>query len=483
MVANAREVWRSCRGGRRIEIKMTKRELAVVGGTLIDGNGGKPLADSIVHIVDNRFHAVGRAGEILVPTGVDVLDATGQFVLPGLMNGNVHLLDGIMMMGIGGTEYLARFEGCLFEVIEEAAQIALRGGVTTVFDTWNALVPVLKARDRINAGQTVGARIFAAGNIVGMGGPFSGDFVPQARKVISRTFADRIDNLFEAGVGRYLSTLPPDEVRSIIRDYIARGIDFLKFAVSDHLIGLLGWRSPYFTFSERVQRVIVDEARKAGIPLVTHTTSVESLNVAVELEADAMMHVTCTGQVPIPEELLQRMAKGRAWSGIQPTTRGYQCHLDSTNHPWAEYAGGVHDENTLRLIKARAPIILCTDAGCADPDVLHDLPPKELIDRPWSLGTDHISWFKAMVEKGMAPMDAILSATRNLASAYGKAEHYGTVEAGKVADLIVVAEDPLNEITNIAKLNVVVKDGERVDFKRLPLKPMVNDYPRDADSC
>ncbi|MFN9968872.1 MAG: hypothetical protein ACK58T_03145, partial [Phycisphaerae bacterium] len=115
--------------------------------------------------------------------------------------------------------YLARFEGRLHEVIEEAAQIALKGGCTTVFDTWNALEPVLKARDRINAGAAPGARIFAAGNIVGMGGPFSADYSMQSRKYISQTFADRMDRLFDAGVGRRLSTLPPEQVRPIIRDY------------------------------------------------------------------------------------------------------------------------------------------------------------------------------------------------------------------------------------------------------------------------
>ena len=146
--------------------------LAVVGGTLIDGNGGAPLRDAVILMEGGRFRAVGRRADMPVPAGASVIDVTGQYVLPGIMNGNVHLLDAIMMMGKGGAEYLARVEGRLHEVIEEAAQISLRGGCTTVFDTWNALAPVLKARDRINEGKAAGARIFAAGNIVGMGGPF-----------------------------------------------------------------------------------------------------------------------------------------------------------------------------------------------------------------------------------------------------------------------------------------------------------------------
>jgi len=461
---------------------MNMTELAVVGATLIDGRGGTPIRDAVVHIVDGKFHAAGRRGEIQLPPTATVIEANGQFMLPGIMNGNVHLLDAIMMMGKGGAEYLARFEGRLHEVIEEAAQISLRGGCTTVFDTWNALVPVLKARDRINAGKAAGARIFAAGNIVGMGGPFSADYSMQSRQVISKTFADRIDNLFDAGVGRYLSTLPPEDIRPIVRDYIARGIDFLKVGISDHLVVMLGWQSPYLCFSERVLRVITEEVRRARIPLLTHTLSIESLNLAVHLEAEVMIHATITGLVPIPQELLERMVKGKGWSEIQPTTHGYQRHLDSTNHPWAGYAGGAHDENTIRLIAAGAPIILGTDAGCTDPDILHDLPPEELIDRPWTLGTDHVVWMRAMVEKGMTPMNAILSSTFEVARAYGKDKDFGSVEVGKVADLIVARRDPLQNIAHMGDLSTVIKDGRLVDFANLPLQPRVTRYPRNQDS-
>lgn len=461
---------------------MKTTETYITGGTLIDGTGAIPTEDMTIQIVDGRIKAIDRRAAFAPPADAVVIDAGNRYILPGFMNGNVHLLDGIMMMGKGGVEYLARFEGRLHEVIEEAAQIALKGGCTTVFDTWNALVPVLKARDRINGGQALGARIFAAGNIVGMGGPFSADFMMQAREVISRTFADRMDRLFDAGVGRWLGTLSPDEIRPVIRDYIANGIDMVKVAVSDHLIGLLGWQSPYLTFSDRVLRVIVEETRRAGIPLLTHTTSVESLNLAVEHAADVMIHATVTSQRPIPEELLQRIVTGPGWAEIQPTTHDYQCHLDQAGHPWAGYAGGAHEENTVRLIRAGAKIILGTDAGCTDPDILHDLPPVELIDRPWTLGNDHVVWMKAMVEKGMMPMDAILACTSNVAKAYRKDRDFGSLEVGKVADIVIIDADPIADIANVARLSAVIKDGEQVAIEHLPQPPLVTKYPRDEDS-
>lgn len=460
---------------------MNDRSFCVVGGTLIDGTGAKPLEDSLIHVADGRLSAVGRRADFTTPPASTVIDATGRHVLPGFLNGNVHLLDGIMMMGKGGAEYLARFEGRLHEVIEEAAQIALKGGCTTVFDTWNALMPVLKGRDRIASGKVQGARIFAAGNIIGMGGPFSADFMMQARAVISASFADRMDRLFDAGVGRMLSTLSPAEVRPLVRDYLAHGVDMLKVAVSDHLVGLLGWQSPYLTFSERVLRVIVEETRRAGVPLLTHTLSVESLNLAVEFAADVMIHATHTSLHPIPEDLLERIVAGPGWSEIQPVPHAYQCHLERVNHAWAGYGGGAHGDNIARMIRAGAKIILGTDAGCTDPDLLHDLPPEELVDRPWTLGNDHLVWMKAMTEKGMRPMSAIEACTLNVARAYHKDADYGSIEVGKVADLLVVDGDPLRDLGCAGRLVHVIKDGVPVDFARLPDPPLVTRYPREAD--
>jgi len=135
----------------------------------------------------------------------------------------------------------------------------------------------------------------------------------------------------------------------------------------------------------------------------------------------------------------------------------------------------------VRMIRAGVKIILGTDAGCTDPDVLHDLPPEELVDRPWTLGNDHIVWMKAMVEKGMSPMDAILACTSNVAKAYGKFADYGSVEAGKVADLLILRANPLADVANATALAAVIKDGKEVDFARLPDPPLVTKYPREAD--
>lgn len=450
------------------------RDIAVTGGTLIDGNGGDPLENATVLVRDGRITRVGRADEVEVSDAVETIDARGAWVLPGIMNGNVHLLDGIMMMGVGGVEYLARHEGNLVGVIEEAAQVALKAGMTTVFDTWNATGPILAARDRVASGEAPGARIFAAGNIIGMGGPFSADFNLRARESISRTFADRLDDLFASGVGAELSLLPANELRPLIRDYLARGVDMLKIAVSDHLVTTVGTQRGYLTFSERALRVMVEEARSAGVPVLAHSMSVEALCLSVDIEADVVIHATLTGQQPIPNELIERIIDAGTVCGVQSVMDAYQQRLEAIAHPMADYGGGVHAENERRLIAAGVPIMLTTDAGCASHDALSDSHDVGNPQRPWTLGTDHVAWAQAIVEKGMRPMDALLACTRGPAAAYRKLDELGTIEEGKIADLLVIGSDPLADVSALGDVVSVIQAGQEVECEALPVHPLVS---------
>jgi len=458
---------------------MTGAPLAITNVALIDGLGGSPVRDATVVVDGSRFAAAGRGGSVPIPDGAQVINASGKWIVPGFMNGNVHLLDAwSLMMGIGGIEYLARYEGRFEAVIEEAAQVALRNGITTVFDTYNALEPVLAARDRVNAGKALGARIFAAGNIVGMGGPFSADFHLAARKTISPTFANRVDALFEAGVGHQLSFLPHYEVRPRIRDYLARGVDMLKIAVSDHGMMTFGFDRSYQTFSPRVLEVMFDEARSAGVPILTHTMSIESLNIAVERSADVLIHATLTAQQPIEHDLLEQIVRKGSWCEIQTVNEAYQQQLESNRSGMAAYGGFVHAQNERLLIEAGAPILMGTDAGCPSHDVLADLPANERDDRPWTLGADHFHWTQSIVEKGMTPLAAIAAATLNVARAYGKADTLGSIEAGKIADFVLLDADPLADIRNLRSIAAVYKQGIEIDRKSLPVEPLVTSPAR-----
>ncbi|MBB6380349.1 imidazolonepropionase-like amidohydrolase [Pseudonocardia eucalypti] len=440
---------------------------AFVHATVIDGLGGPPLRDGTIVVEEQRFSAVGTGDRTPVPPGAHVIDLRGRYVVPGFVNGNVHLLDGIMMMGVGGVEYLARHEGRLTQVIEESAQVALKAGVTTVFDTWNATGPVLAARDRIAAGAVPGARVFAAGNIVGFGGPFGADFHLAASRVISPTFAGRMNRLFEAGVGPHLSLLPAREVRPVIRDYLARGVDMVKVGVTDHLTGIWGFERSYLMFSERVLRVIAEETHAAGLPLLSHTMSVEGLRSALDIGTNVLIHASITSQRPIPHELVGCTA------GLQTVTSGYQGRLEASDSFWAMYGGGVHAANEKLILEAGVPVMLGTDAGCTPRDVLADAGEDGDPERPWTLGTDHVAWARGITEKGMTPTEAIAASTSAVARAYGKQEELGSIMAGRRADLVVLRDDPLEDVAALGTVVDVYQDGRRVDRDALPLRPLV----------
>lgn len=457
---------------------MNTRTLAITNVTLIDGLGGHPLTPSTVLVTDGRFTTAGRSADVQIPAGAEIIDGTGRWMTPGFVNGNVHLLDAWMfMVGPGTIEYLARWEGRYVEVIEEAAQLVLRNGVTTVFDTYNAVEHVLAARDRIDAGRSQGARIYAAGAIVGMGGPFSADFHFAGRRAATQTFVNRIDAQFEAGVGHQLSLLPRNEVRAAVRDYLQRGVDLLKIAVSDHIFMTVGLDRSYQTFSRPVLDVIVEEARAAGVPVLTHSLSVEALETSLELGADVLIHANYTMGQPYPHELVDKIVASDSWAELQTVHDQHRHVLEEAGSWAAVLGGGAFSENERTLVRAGAKIIMGTDAGCASNDHLADLTDAERDDRPWTLGGDHFHWTRSMVEKGMTPLGAISAATINVARSYGKGDALGSIEAGKVADFVLLNADPTDDIRNLRAIDAVYKDGTPVDRDALPTQTLVTGHP------
>jgi len=451
---------------------------AITNVHLIDGRGGPSRPTTTVIVEGDRFKTIGPTASTEIPAGTTVIDGTNRWMVPGFINGNVHLLDAWMfMMGAGTIEYLARWEGRYAEVIEEAAQVVLRNGVTTVFDTYNAVEPVLAARDRINAGISPGARIFAAGAIIGMGGPFSADFHFAGRRAASQTFVNRIDAMFEAGVGHQLSLLPRNEVRAQVRDYLSRGVDMLKIAVSDHIFMTVGTDRSYQTFTRPVLDAIVEEARSAGVPVLTHSLSIEALETSLDLEADVLIHANYTMGQPYPHSLVDRIVASDSWAELQTVHQQYLQVLEGNGSFGAAIGGGAYADNERTLIGANAKIMMGTDAGCPSIDHQHDLPLAEREDRPWTLGGDHFHWTQSMVEKGMSPLDAISGATLNVARGYAKDDVIGSIEAGKLADFVLLDRDPLDDIRNLRAITDVFQGGAAIDRTALPAHPLVTVHP------
>src|SRR5205823_7677554 len=174
----------------------------------------------------SRITAVGPRGRVTVPSGAQVIDGKGKFVVPGLIDTNVHL------SLYGGTndryETLVRYFDRQNDIVLEAAQIDLRYGITTVRDSYGMLVPLTLVRDRINARLAIGPRILAAGNIVGWGGPYSVSFSLTRTSGLT-LFQEQMDDAIAQGAGEELMGMPPPELARAIDAYLDKGPDFIKY--------------------------------------------------------------------------------------------------------------------------------------------------------------------------------------------------------------------------------------------------------------
>jgi imidazolonepropionase-like amidohydrolase len=473
---------------------------AIVGGTVIDGNGGAPIADAVVLIDGARITGVGPRSAVSIPPDAQQIDARGRWVLPGLIDTNVHL----SLYGGQNDRYetLARYQPRQDDIVLEAAQIDLSYGITTVRDSYGALLPLTKVRDQIARGEKVGTRILAAGNILGWSGPYSFSF---SRVMGQLTlFQERMNDFIAQGGGEELMAMTPQELRQAINAYLDKGPDFLKFGGTSH------FSEPTFIgFSAEAQQVIVDEAHKRNRAAETHSTSIEGLRLSIAAGIDGIQHPELLDGREMPDDLVRTIVgRGLNCSMLASTITGpaWKRHLktkDETEKKKADAEKADTDKetrtparekttaerrkeaadvgadiemrrsNAQKLIRAGCRVTPGTDSyWAAAPEFTRTPKPQE---QDHGIGT--ILAIEGLVELGMTSSQAIVAATRNGAIAARGLKDVGTIEAGKFADLVLLTADPLADISNLRKIAAVVKEGRVVDRDRLPLSRVLSVAP------
>jgi imidazolonepropionase-like amidohydrolase len=471
--------------------------LALLGATVITATGDAPIPDAAVLVRDGVIVQVGPRKSTEIPDSYRRIDVGGKWITPGLIDTNVHLILTVV------PEFYVKYEDRLEEIAIQSAQVGLKYGMTTMGDSWGPLQPLKRARDRINAGEVEGSRVLIAGNIVGLGGPFSAYFMGSwdLRGVTLRyggwvhpVIQQRINKLWEAGAGPEMLAMTPEEAADAMRAYIAQGVDFVKVAVAGHGIGPV---EPLM-FSPRVLHAMREVVREAGIPFQTHSFTVESLRLAIDLKPDLLQHPNVMSvswqraseaQKTAIGEMIGEIADKGLYAGLMAIPNRDQvetyANWDSSQHddPWINqvmdyrkggFVGRSFDEMSQGVkvwLDAGVNFTIATDQG---PEAA-DLGPTI-----WGrMGRAHFDRMEALQQIGAEPKDILVAATRNGAAAYHLEEKLGTIETGKIADLLVLDADPLADIANLRNIRHVIKDGRIIDRDVLPTVKVL-DYDPEA---
>lgn len=430
---------------------------ALTGATLVDGTGSPPVPDSVVLVRGGKIECAGARQKCPVPEGVGVTDLKGLFITPGLVDAHVHFsqtgwADGRPdSIDLRETHPYEDVEADLRANPETFFRSYLCSGVTAVFDvggypwTWD-----LRARAEAT---TEAPHVAAAGPLLSTRDHWLN--LPAERQFI------------------YLSD--PNAARDGVRYLVSHGTSAVK-------VWFIVAPDRPFEPMEAAVSAAGEEAAKAGVPLIVHATGLTEAKAA--LRAGARLLVHSVWDRPVDDEFLSLMKEKRSiycptltvrdgyarmyTSAVkgEPVTiddplgcvdAGTRARVSSTpqdaagkvdpNVP-ARFAAMAESAkiaaaNLKRVHEAGIPVAMGTDAG--NPLTLH--------------GASVFAEMEAMEAAGLTPMEVLVGSTRNGAQAMGREKDFGTVEAGKIADLLVVDSDPTAKISNLRKVRYVIRGG------------------------
>jgi imidazolonepropionase-like amidohydrolase len=455
--------------------------LVITNVTLITGTGAAAEPHMNVRIESGHVVEIARTSS-KTDVGDVKVDGTGKFLVPGFFDNNAHLtVYGQPARRDTSAKYGDRNE----ELALEFAQRTLKAGVTTLVDSYGVLPPSIVVRDHINRGEVVGSRLLLAGNILGWGGPFSITFSLTKDADLS-LFEEKWNDLLAQGMGEDLADMTPEELRVAMDGYLDKGVDAIKYGGTSHFM-----RPSLIGFSPRQQAVIVAEAHKRGKPVQTHATSSEGLRLAVEAGIDLIQHPEMMSR-DLPDDLIQLIISKKVFCGMRAnliTGDAWLHHQSQRAEAEARIAKmpaattsaehwrrmdmlqetfDIQRRNAIRLISAGCKVTPATDSYLGDaPEFRRTVKTEEL-----EPGSGTVRAIEGFVELGMTPMQAIVAATANGAGAAFRSRDLGTIEKGKVADLVLLEADPLADIHNIEKISAVVAQGRIVDLDNLPEHPI-----------
>jgi imidazolonepropionase-like amidohydrolase len=403
--------------------------LSVVrAGTLIDVANGQAQGDMMITIEGNRIQSVAGWDAAKVPEGASLIDWSEYTVLPGLMDMHTHLAD--PMFG----HHLAPLEVTAAEAVLEGvknARVTLEAGFTTVRDvgTYRAFNDVA-LRDAINKGHFEGPRMAIVGAYITVPGG-AGDITGQAYDI-------SLPNDLHFGVVR-----SPSEVRERVRTLIQQGASFIKTLATGAVL-TNGTHIGAQELSDEELRAAVEEAENYDVFVTAHAHGPKGIKAAIRAGVRSIEHGSL-----LDDEGIQLMLGHDTWL-VADIYNGDYIEEVGRADGWSEEMllknEATTDTQREAFTKAHAAgvkIAYGTDAGV------------------YPHG-DNALQFSYMVRHGMTEMEAIRSATLSGAELLGWERDLGSIDPGKLADMVAVIGDPLKNIKILENVSAVMKDGRIV---------------------
>lgn len=394
-------------------------------GKLIDVRNKKVLDNVSVIISGNKIADVKQG--FTQATGSDkVIDLKNKTVMPGLMDMHVHL-EGETKKGATADQFVMNPQDVAFESVGYA-KTTLMAGFTTVRDLGGSGVNV-SLRNAVNKGQVVGPRIYTAGKSIATTGGHA-----------DPTNGYRKSLMGDPGPAEGVIN-GPDEARKAVRQRYKDGSDLIKITATAGVLSQAKDASGA-QFTDDELKAIIETAKDYGFKVAAHAHGAEGMKRAIRAGVTSIEHGSY-----MDEEAMSLCKKNGIW--YVPTIIAGRSTADSAKIP-GYYSAivtpkalevGTKIQGTFaKAYKAGVKIAFGTDAGV------------------FAHGKNWIE-FTYMVEAGMPPMEAIQSATLSASELLGTADILGTIEKGKLADIIAVDGDPIKDISIMGKVRFVMKDG------------------------
>jgi imidazolonepropionase-like amidohydrolase len=398
----------------------SSKTIAIRAGRLIDGKSAQPISNALIVIEDGKIASVTPGGT--PPSGAQVIDLSRATVLPGFVDAHTHtLLNG----DVTEQEYEDQLlkESIPYRAILAArnARIALDHGFTVLRDleTEGAMYADVDLKTAIDRGEVSGPHMFVATRAMAPTGVypllgFSWELdMPHGVEVV-----DGVEN-----------------ARRAVREQVMYGADWIKY-YSDHGYYFTpdGVLHSHVNFRDEEARAVVEEAHRLGHKVAAHAIGSDGISAALRAGVDSIEH-----GVGFTDELLDEAAqKGVYWC---PTLTAVNYVAPGRGGTWIPMVDA--ENKALRKGLARhLKIVFGTDVG----------------GFPWTRVNEAIE-FKYYVDDGMSPMEAIRTATVTPAEMLGWSDRIGSLEAGKLADIVAVSGDPLANISELENVRFVMKEG------------------------